>query len=236
MAGGQGGRRKPPGSKSRAKAARGGRPGNEADAERVSATARRQEAARARRRKETVRRNAALAVVTVLFIALLAVCVAGRSKDKDVQDELTSGDCRYDTRTDSGSDHAAAPPPYEVNPPSGGDHTPEAASAGVYAEGQVPPDPTIVHAMEHGFVIIWYRPGDPEITSRLEAIGEEFSDETLVVPRTSFMADTPKATRDVPVAATAWHRRLLCGSYEEDALKGFIRAYRDKGPEKGFIP
>ncbi|MGH9034450.1 MAG: DUF3105 domain-containing protein, partial [Acidimicrobiia bacterium] len=60
-----------------------------------------------------------------------------------------------------------------------------------------------------------------------EALGEEFSDETLVVPRASL---------DMPVAATAWHRRLLCTSFEEEPLKEFIRAYRDQGPEKGFIP
>jgi hypothetical protein len=188
-----------------------------------------------RRRKPPVSKP--MIVAGVLFVVLLGVYVAGQSKDKDeLMAQLTSGDCRYDTRTDSGSDHVAAPPPYEVNPPSGGDHTPEAASAGIYREGQVPPDPTLVHAMEHGFVIIWYRPGDPEITSRLEALGEEFSDETLVVPRASFMADASGSSRDVPVAATAWHRRLLCGSFEEDALTAFIRGYRDKGPEKGFIP
>jgi hypothetical protein len=80
--------------------------------------------------------------------------------------------------------------------------------------------------MEHGFVVIWYRPGDAEIMSQAEALGEEFSDETLVVPRASI---------DVPVAATAWHRRLLCKSFEEKSLRAFIRGYRDKGPETGFL-
>ena len=203
------------------------------EGERLSATARRKEAAEARRRKDALRRNVILAVVGVLFVALLAVCVASRSKDKGAQDalvsQLTSGTCRYDTSTDSGSEHVVSPSPYEVNPPSGGDHTPQAAAAGVYGGDQIPPDPTIVHAMEHGFVIIWYRPGDAAVQTQVEALGEEFSDETLVVPRASM-------SNDVPVAATAWHRRLLCGSSEPDALKAFIRAYRDKGPEKGFIP
>jgi len=230
MAGGQGGRRKPPGSKPGAKAPPAGRPGTEADSGRVSATSRRQEAARAQRRKQTMRRNAVIAVVGVLFVAGLAVCVVDRSKNQEAQDELvaqlTSGDCRYDTRTDSGGEHVASPPPYKEDPPAGGNHTPEFASAGVYGEGEVPRDPTIVHAMEHGFVVIWYRPGDAGIMSGAEALGEEFSDETLVVPRASL---------DVPVAATAWHRRLLCGSLEEDALKAFIRGYVDQGPEKGFI-
>lgn len=229
MAGGQGGRRKPPVSKP--KAPPGGRPGNEPDAERISAATRRLEAAKAKRRKEAVRRNAVIGVIAVLFVALLGVCLSERSKDKEVQDELvarlTSGDCRYDTRADSGSEHVENPPPYKEDPPAGGDHTPQAAAAGVYREGQVPPDGPLVHAMEHGFVVIWYRPGDAEIMGKAEALGEEFSDEALVVPRASL---------DVPVAATAWHRRLLCKSFEGETLKEFIRGYLDKGPEKGFIP
>jgi hypothetical protein len=182
------------------------------------------------RRKEAVRRNAVIGVVAVLFVALLGVCLTERTKDKEAQDELvaqlTSGDCRYDTRTDSGSDHVPNPPPYKVDPPAGGDHTPQAAAPGVYREGELPPDGPLVHAQEHGYVVIWYRPGDAEIMSRAEALGEEFSEETLVVPRASL---------DVPVAATAWHRRLLCSAFEEKALREFIRGYRDKGPEKGFI-
>ncbi len=190
----------------------------------------RKPAVSARRRQETLRRNAILGVVGVLFVALLGVCVAQRSQDKEAQDELvtrlTAGDCRYDTESDPGSEHVADPPAYKVNPPSGGDHTPQAAAAGVYGEGQVPPDGPIVHAMEHGFVVIWYRPDGAEAKNGAVALGDEFSAEALVIPRASL---------PVPVAATAWHRRLLCDSFEREALSEFIRAYRDKGPEKGFI-
>lgn len=36
----------------------------------------------------------------------------------------------------------------------------------------------------------------------------------------------------VPVAATAWKRRLLCQAVEPDALTAFIDAYVNEGPEK----
>jgi hypothetical protein len=190
----------------------------------------RKPAVSARRRQEMLRRNVVFGVAGVLVVALLGVCVAQRSQDKAAQDELvaklTAGDCGYDTRSDSGSEHVPSPPAYKVNPPAGGNHTPEVAAAGTYREGQVPPDGPIVHAMEHGFVVIWYRPGDTDVMDEAEALGDEFGEETLVVPR---------ATMDVPVAATAWHRRLLCGSFEHDALSEFIRGYRDQGPEKGFL-
>lgn len=183
-----------------------------------------------RKQKEAMRRRAALAGAGVVFVALLGVCVAQRAQDTQAQDELvaelTAGDCTYDTRTDAGSEHVPSPRPYKVDPPSGGEHTPQAAAAGVYREGEVPPDGPLVHAMEHGFVIIWYRAGDADAMAGAESLGEEFSEETLVVPRPSL---------DVDVAATAWHRRLLCPSLERDALRAFIEGYRDKGPEKGFL-
>jgi hypothetical protein len=190
----------------------------------------RKPAVSAKRRQKMVRRNAVLVVVGVLFVALLGVCIAQRAQDEEAQDDLvakvTAGGCRYDTESDPGGEHVPDPPAYKVNPPSGGDHTPQAAPAGVYGEGQVPPDGPIVHAMEHGFVVIWYRPDDAEAKDGAVALGDEFSAETLVIPRASL---------DVPVAATAWHRRLLCDSFERDALSEFIRGYRDKGPEKGFL-
>ena len=194
----------------------------------LSATARRQGAAEARRRKEAMRRNAALVGVAVVFVAVLGVCLSQRTQDQKAQGDLvaqlTAGDCRYDTRTDPGSEHVARPN-FEVNPPAGGDHTPEYAAAGIY-EGDVPPDGPLVHAMEHGFIVLWYRAGDAEAKAGAEALGREFSEETLVVPRGGL---------DVAVAATAWHRRLLCPSVEDEPLAAFIRGYRDQGPEKGFL-
>lgn len=47
--------------------------------------------------------------------------------------------------------------------------------------------------------------------------------------------DRPKGPRpslEVPVAATAWHRRLLCGEVEPKTLRRFIDAYVNKGPER----
>ena len=183
-----------------------------------------------RKRQERMRRNAVMAAVAVAVVALLGVWLVQRSQDKEAEDELvaqlTAGECRYDTRTDSGAEHVAGPPPYQVDPPAGGDHTSQAAAAGIYREGQIPPDGPLVHALEHGFVIIWYRAGDAGAMAGAEALGEEFSEETLIVPRLSL---------DVDVAATAWHRRLLCPSLEEGPLRAFIQGYRDKGPEKGFL-
>jgi Protein of unknown function (DUF3105) len=57
----------------------------------------------------------------------------------------------------------------------------------------------------------------------LRNVAGRFDDDVLVVPR---------ASMPTPVAATAWHRRLLCPAFEQSAFDLFVRTYRDKGPEK----
>jgi hypothetical protein len=162
-----------------------------------------------------------------VVVVSLASAAADRRDEQRLRSVLTAGSCTVDSRTDSGRDHIDNPS-YKVDPPAGGDHTPQAASPGVYPPGQVPEDGLLVHAMEHGFVILWYRPGvDDQTVGALEEVAGRDPEATLVVPRESM---------DVPVAATAWHRRLLCpGGFEEKPLVEFIKAYRDEGPEKGFV-
>jgi hypothetical protein len=177
-----------------------------------------------------VRQRAVGILLVVLVAGVVVAAVAnsrsGGEKSQRLEGVLTSGSCQVDTRSDSGSDHIPNAT-YKVDPPSGGDHEPVAAQPGIYKPGEVPSDGKLVHAMEHGYVILWYRPGvDQEVVDKLEALGDEYGNATLVVPRPSL---------EGPVAATAWHHRLLCRDYEERPLRAFIEAYTDKGPEKGFV-
>jgi hypothetical protein len=113
---------------------------------------------------------------------------------------------------------------YEVNPPSGGDHNPSPSPAGVFTVDNTPPDAQIVHSLEHGYVTIWYRPDvDSATLDGLKAVASKYSRDVLVVPRASL---------EQPVAATAWHRRLLCERPDAEGLERFVKEYRNKGPEK----
>ena len=61
----------------------------------------------------------------------------------------------------------------------------------------------------------------------LKAVYDADPEATLVVPRDSL---------EVPVAATAWHHRLLCADgFDSKAITKFVEVYRDRGPEKGFV-
>lgn len=236
-----GGKRKPPASKAKPKAPRPpvpaapGRTADGGDAPRTETKAQRVEAARqARRRKEKLRSRLYAGGAIVVVLAIIGVVVNSRLADRRAESRLnallTAGECKVDERTDTGGESQHIPnPAYEVNPPAGGAHTPQAASEGVYDPGEAPADGPLVHALEHGFIVIWYQPSiSAEDLERLEDIAEDedYSNATLLVPREAM---------DVPVAATAWHERLLCQGVEERPLTEFIKAHRDKGPETGFI-
>jgi len=182
---------------------------------------------RAVRRRQ--RRNS-LIVVVVVVIGIGAFglnFLSQRRSDQRLEGALTAGSCRVDGTSDrdsgTGRNHVASPS-FEVNPPAGGNHTVQAASAGDFTGGNVPPDGQVVHALEHGYVALWYRPDTPaETLDTLRGVRNEFDRDVLLLPR----ADLP-----VAVAATAWHHRLLCDTAEPEALRRFVRAYRNKGPER----
>jgi hypothetical protein len=215
--------------KSPAAGAKGGpQPAKSQATKAQSPKAQRIEAARRARRRKSLAVRLAVAGIAGVLVAFLAIRVlAGRGDADATRAQLTAGSCDYDTRadrTDPAPRNHVASPTYKVDPPAGGNHTPQAARPATYSEGQLPSDGQVVHAMEHGDVILWHRPDlSAEDLSALQKVSDTYERDVLVVPR---------ATLPTPVAATAWGRRLLCGSVEPAALDLFTRSYRDKGPEK----
>jgi hypothetical protein len=136
--------------------------------------------------------------------------------------------CTADSRADEGQKHvAAAEAQYTVNPPAGGDHDPVPSPAGFYDLANAPTDAHLVHSLEHGFVVVWYRP-DGVTAATVDRLRELAGSHNwvLVVPRPSL----PGA-----LAATAWHRRLLCPDGADGPINTFVTAFRNAGPEKGFV-
>lgn len=190
-------------------------------------------AAETARRRKASRTRALIAGGLVAVLALLTITIINsrRSNDRVVSELEASGACTYDSRTDrdggAGRNHVNGDVTYEVDPPSGGDHNPSAAQAGQFTLENKPTDATIVHAQEHGFVVIWHRPDlDAAGVDALQELAGRHDRSVLLVPR---------PTLSQPVAATAWHRRLLCSRPDVAALERFITAYRDKAPETGFL-
>jgi Protein of unknown function (DUF3105) len=122
---------------------------------------------------------------------------------------------------------------YDTNPPTSGRHYQEPAPDGAY--GEAPQDEQLVHNLEHGRVIIWFKPSLPEEQrADLKALFDEDSYQMLLVPRPNM---------PYQVAASAWSRdpvpngtgRLMtCDRMTPavfDALRAFRDEHRSNGPE-----
>ena len=184
-------------------------------------------------RRRTIRRRQIRARVIVAVVIVIGVGAIGlnrlsvRRSNQRLEAALTAGSCRVDGRSDpdsgTGRNHVASPT-FEVNPPAGGNHTVQAASAGEFTATTAPSDGQIVHALEHGYVAVWYRPDIPgDTVEALRGLRNEFDRDILLIPRPNL---------PIPVAATAWHHRLLCDTAEPESLRRFVQAYRNKGPER----
>lgn len=184
-----------------------------------------QEAAALRRRLIVA---AVLAVVAGVFIFF----AARPDSAPTLTEQLVagSGGCVYDTKFDGDASNQGSHvqnPTYEVDPPAGGPHFPSPANPGFYEGSRVPTDGQLVHAMEHGFVVLWFRPDLPDETrTKIEDLSDQFGRELIVAERDGL---------DGEVAVTAWHRRLLCDQLVPDKVVLFTRSFKDQGTEKGFL-
>lgn len=125
------------------------------------------------------------------------------------------------------NDHVDGRVRYPTNPPTNGPHARTWARDGSYAGLTPPPTEQVVHAQEHGRVVIQYAPNLPKgQVAALERLFEEDSDHVLLLENRTSMP--------CPIAATAWGHAILCrdaSAKSLDALRAFRDAYRDKGPE-----
>ncbi len=123
--------------------------------------------------------------------------------------------------------------PYNSNPPTSGPHWDTPQNQGIYTTPQV--QEQLVHNLEHGFVVIQYKNLSAEEVQRLTELVRRDQHHLLLAPY-------PGLPGDAKVALTAWSgpngqpqlqtgRLLTCTGVDENAIRGFINAYRDKGPE-----
>ena len=156
-------------------------------------------------------------------------------RDRNLQSAAETAGCELRTVPSEGSTHVNTEVEYRNNPPTSGNHNPEAALDGLYEAGNEPATENWVHTLEHGRIIFQYRPGTPQnVIDQLEALAAEPLNgsegyKTLVMQNNTGM--------EHQVVALAWTQELTCANFTEgfiDAGRAFRAAYTDKGPE--FIP
>lgn len=108
-------------------------------------------------------------------------------------------------------------PPYNSDPPTSGWHTPQLGSWGSYLEPQ--PDERLIHNLEDGGVILWYRNGRPEENEAqvraLEEVARGYR-RIVIAPRD----DMPSA-----YTLTAWQRLQRFDEIDREGMRNFIEAF-----------
>lgn len=131
--------------------------------------------------------------------------------------------------TDLGAAHLLEGQPFEGYssiPPTSGPHSPVATSPGVVYEHPQPP-PEVVHAMEHGAVVLWVAPEmpDPMLAALLETVDDLFEEGYLS------LIVTPLPGLEQPFAMTAWGSLQRCLGVAPQEVHAFVEAHYASGGE-----
>ena len=212
----------------------------------------------AQRRKQLVGYGAGGALVLVVAIVLVLVLAGGGDdggpgepsksvlpdggsvpdqKVSDVDEAAKAAGCELKSFRVGSREHTediAEQIGYSSSPPTSGKHFVEPAEDGAYDEA--PDVKQLVHTMEHGRVIIWFKLNLPEEQrANLKALFDEDTYQMVIVPDPTDMT--------YQVAATAWNadpspngtgRLLGCPKVNGDvfdAIRAFKDEHRSNGPE-----
>lgn len=127
---------------------------------------------------------------------------------------------------DQGRDHIQPGAPhdrYSSTPPTSGPHYGTPASAGFYSSA-LPPE-QVVHNLEHGQIVIWYKPdASQETIDDIEQLVQQEPQATVAVP-----------FEDVQGSATfvlsAWGAMQSCVRVSQEVVDDFRRQFQGKSPE-----
>lgn len=132
---------------------------------------------------------------------------------------------RVETEPDRGNAHVRSGTPVAQNEPFplSGPHWPRATPAAFYQEAQ--PKGELIHALEHGQVVVYYDAPGFKGLSVLKRWTAQFAG-----PWSGLVAVPHKGLGD-DVVLTAWRHRLRLDTFDEAALAAFMDAYMGRGPE-----
>jgi len=173
------------------------------------------------------------ALLATALVAIAAEAGAASDSSRRAGTFAQRAGCVIKSFSDHGREHTTKPvTSYASNPPTSGPHNPEPAADGVYAAGSSPQVENWVHTLEHGRVLIQYRPGTPAAqVDKLESLFHE-----RFRGRSGYHLLLFENTTKMPyaVAAVTWRRYLGCPTSNArvpDAIRAFRTAYVDHAPE-----
>jgi hypothetical protein len=197
--------------------------------EHTSKTSRRQDAQNRRQRQRRL---------TVLFWSaggVVILALAGWLIWQNLQQPAQVGEvipipADYVNHIESG----IPPGPYPSDPPAGGVHYATELDAKFYEESDLAalapyPEGSLVHNLEHGYVIFWYncvsldQAGCDDLKANIRGVMGEFDGLKLIA--------FPWKSLNVPLAMTSWGRLSRYETFDPAQARAFINANRNKSPE-----
>lgn len=153
-----------------------------------------------------------------------------RAADPEESAAVAGCDYRADL-AEEGAEHVEAEeePKYKTRPPTSGNMYEMTIADGAFVS--TPPQPSVLHSLEHGRIAFQYDPDalseEEELT--IKGVFDELPFFALLFPN-----------RDMPyaVAATAWTNLVGCPEWNErvpDVLRAFREEFRDQAPESPGI-
>jgi len=224
----------------------------EKEARRREREAQEQAAAKAAGNKRRLQIVAGAVLGLALLGAILAVVLGGGGDKKepgkapdakastaniaDFNAAVKASGCVYKAVPPTGGgEHTGDPVKYGDNPPSSGPHNPQWAEAGIYEPGNEPQKEKWVHSLEHGRIVLTYKPGTPKtVITALEGVFNE-----PLLGTSGYQKQVLQNNTKMPdeVAALAWGQKLTCKTITNapatyDALRAFATRFVNKAPEE----
>jgi hypothetical protein len=177
-------------------------------------------AERAALKRQRRRRVIVASVVSVVVVGAIVGFVVQRNASRD----SAVRSLNVQTFADQGRTHLSPGgrySKYNSIPPTSGPHDPNPAPCGVST--QPIPNEVQVHDLEHGVVMVQYRPGlDQAQVRSLEALARSYGSHVLVAPYPGL---------NTPVAVTAWTKLMTLDRADTGKIRAFADLYRQRGPE-----
>ena len=204
------------------------------------------QARRAQQKQAARRSNLVTAGIAVLVIGVVAILILNDQKASSIPvpqgvsaSEAGCGPVEtYDEVSQEHIEVGARHEDYNSSPPTSGPHYAVPADPGFYPS-PLPPE-QLVHNLEHGQIVIWYRPDASEATveglqALVESANQRARDSGLVEPLLAAPYDD--IGDDFEYVLTAWTHSQSCLDYSRPAIDDFRADFQGRGPEQvGVLP
>jgi Protein of unknown function (DUF3105) len=204
------------------------------------------QARRAQQKQAARRSNLVTAGIAVLVIGVVAVLIVNdrNASSTPVPDGVAAAEAgcgevaEFEEVSREHIEVGAEHEDYNSSPPTSGPHYELPADGGFYPS-PLPPE-QLVHNLEHGQIVIWYRPDASEATveglqALVESANQRARDSGTLEPLVASPYDDIEG--DSEYVVTAWTHSQSCLDYSRAAIDAFRRDFQGRGPQQvGVAP